>query len=113
MIETQGTGATLANVTNNGVFQVIANDTLQLQSGTFTNNGTVRVINNGAAVDIDQNVTLAGSGSIDLIGSANILPLGATATLTNKSTISGTGTIGDNGLTLVNSGTIVGNTTPP
>ena len=100
-------------------------DTLNIDAGsTFTVSGT-QIINAGqininsggganALLELANNVTLSGAGTLTLSnsgggGAAIIYQSAADLTLTNQSTIDGAGTIGFNGLSLINQGTIDAN----
>ncbi|HEU0114592.1 MAG TPA: hypothetical protein VFQ80_07945, partial [Thermomicrobiales bacterium] len=98
---------------NSGAIVVADNATLVL-GGTFRNLGSITL--NGSAnptrLEVDTSLILSGGGKVILSNSLHnaIVTDGSAATLTNvANTISGAGTIGDANLTLINSGTIVGN----
>jgi fibronectin-binding autotransporter adhesin len=80
--------------------------------GNITNNGTITVgTSTGAQLDLSGNVTLSGTGTLTLSNNSNNYIYGSTGLdqLTNQQTIQGAGQIGDNQMTLVNSGTINAN----
>ena len=88
--------------------------------GTVNNNGNIQITGGGGAnsfLGLNGDTTLQGSGTVSLAysgsgaGQAIIQQQAGGVTLTNKSTIQGTGTIGNGGLTVVNSlgGTIDAN----
>ena len=107
---------------------------LQLASGNTLTTGTnidlfvngTQIINNGqfvlngggganALLQLENNVTLSGTGTLTLVtasggGTAYIDQGTGGLTLTNQSTIQGAGVIGNNGLSLINSGTVDANT---
>ncbi len=113
---TSGQVATIANVANNGDFNVVDNSTLVL-SGTVTNNGTLDLnsAGNTTTVQVAGNVTLAGTGATTLGNSLQnrIVATGAgDHQLTNGAghTIQGSGSIGGgSAMTIVNQGTITAN----
>src|ERR1700722_19622929 len=74
-------------------------------AGTITLSGTS---NEGAHLMVNANTVLSGAGNITLSNSTGNIIEGS-GTLTNQQTIQGTGVIGDNSMTLVNSGTIDAN----
>ncbi len=94
--------------------QVTDNTSLELV-GTIENSGTIALNSSGDVTElkISGNVVLDGGGQVTLSDSADnsIVSDGSAATLTNFDTIAGAGTIGDDDLTLVNSGTIDANGT--
>ncbi len=102
-------GNTLATGTNANLFIY---GTQFINDGAFLLNG-----GNGAnsILQLENNVTLSGTGTLTLItagggGAAYIDQGSGGLTLTNQSTIQGAGVIGNNGLSLINSGTVDANT---
>ncbi len=97
---TLSTGSTL-NVQNNTTATLV---------GTIVNNGTLAMNSGGSttSVELSGNVTLNGTGTLSMSNNANNVIFGAVATdtLTNNQTIQGSGNIGNNQMTLVNTGTI-------
>jgi hypothetical protein len=107
--------ATLSGLTNASTVQV-NNDTVLYLVGTIVNNGQIQEnsINNNTDIILSTgNVTLSGSGTLVMSNNTNNFIYGASGNyvLTNASTIEGSGNIGDNQMTLVNSGTINANDT--
>jgi len=107
---TLGTGSTLT----------AGLDTVTDLIGTVINNGNIQITGGGGAnsfLGLNGDTTLQGSGTVSLAysgsgaGQAIIQQEVGGLTLTNKSTIQGTGTIGNGGLTVINSpgGTIDAN----
>ncbi len=103
-----GSGNTLTSASNVelNVFgtQIINNGQFVLNGGGGTN----------VILQMENNVTLSGSGTLTLNtagggGSTYIDEGGGNFTLTNQSTIQGAGVIGNNGLSLTNSGTVDAN----
>ncbi len=94
------------------------NMNLNVYGTQIINNGQFILNGGGGANDIlllQDNVTLSGSGALTLNtasggGAAYIEQSGGSYTLTNQSTIQGTGVVGNNGLSLINSGTVDANT---
>jgi fibronectin-binding autotransporter adhesin len=112
-----GTGgfATLSGLTSASTVDV-NNNTEMFLVGTIVNNGTINENSGGNNTEIilsTGNVTLSGSGALVMSNNGNNLIYGNSGSyvLTNASTIEGAGNIGDNQLTLVNSGTINANDT--
>lgn len=133
-------GGTIGTV-NNGVLGVAPGNSIVLDGNTFgplTNSGTYtgsnnsttilagRIVNNGAILvaaagnntflQVNGAATLQGAGTVTLLSggdaTAFINQTAANSTLTNAgNTIQGTGQIGNNGLALVNQGTIVADVT--
>jgi hypothetical protein len=105
-------GGTITNPSN-GVVMIDNNSTLNLQSGTYSTLGTVKLNSGGNDVILEANganVTLTGGSVVMTNYKSNLIFGGATGdVLTNQETISGSGNIGDNQMTLVNSGTINAN----
>jgi fibronectin-binding autotransporter adhesin len=113
--------------------QTLSTLDLQIGSGNTLTSGTnvelnvfgTQIINNGqfvlnggnganAVLQLENNVTLSGTGALTLTvaggGGSAYIELGVSGvTLTNQSTIQGTGVIGNNGLSLINSGTVDAN----
>ena len=103
-----GSGNTLTSGSNMelNVFgtQIINNGQFLLNGGGGTN----------AVLQLESNVTLSGSGTLTLNtasgGGLAYIELGVGGVvLTNQSTIQGAGVIGNNGLSLINSGTVDAN----
>ena len=103
-----GSGNTLTSGLNMelNVFgtQIINNGQFLLNGGGGTN----------SVLQLENNVTLSGTGALTLTvaggGGSSYIELGVSGvTLTNQSTIQGTGVIGNNGLSLINSGTVDAN----
>ncbi|MDR3414342.1 MAG: hypothetical protein P4L87_25840, partial [Formivibrio sp.] len=100
-------------------------DTLNFDPGTILSVYGTQIINAGqininsggganAALELENNVTLSGNGTLTLAntgggGTAFIYQAVGGLTLTNQSTIQGAGTIGFNGLSLINQGTVDAN----
>jgi hypothetical protein len=100
-------------------------DTLNFEAGTqlevfgtqIINAGQININSGGGAnalLELANNVTLSGAGTLTLAntgggGTAIIYQASAGLTLTNQSTIAGAGTIGFNGLSLINQGTVDAN----
>jgi hypothetical protein len=112
------TPVTISNLT------VASSNTLDIENGealtiagtSLSNGGTVSLgstVNNTLLVIGGSNVTLSGGGTVTLTNSGTNYIYGATYTdtLTNEETISGGGHIGNDSLTLVNSGIIDSNGT--
>jgi hypothetical protein len=107
--------STLGGIINNsagGTFKIDNNATLDLEGGAYSQLGNVQLNSSGnlSELVLEGNVTLSG-GSVTLSNNANNYIFGQVSgtTLTNQETISGAGHIGNNLLTLVNSGTIDSN----
>jgi fibronectin-binding autotransporter adhesin len=114
-IETTGYTNYLSGTINNsagGLINVENNTALSLNGGTYSQLGAVQLnsIGNGTSLIIQGDTTLTG-GSITLSNNTQNYIYGqvGTDTLTNEETISGSGNIGNNSMTLVNSGTINAN----
>jgi len=92
-----------------------ANNTSLTVNGTsITNNGAISLNSGGNLTELivgGSKVTLSGTGTLTMgNNSANLITGSAgTNTLTNQETIQGAGNIGNNQMTLVNSGTINAN----
>ncbi|HEY4930282.1 MAG TPA: hypothetical protein VII23_01820 [Terriglobales bacterium] len=104
-----GSGNTLTSATNVelNVFgtQIINNGQFLLNGGSGTN----------VILQLENNVTLSGTGALTMTvaggGGSTYIELGVSGvTLTNQSTIQGAGVIGNNGLSLNNSGIVDANT---
>jgi len=104
-------GGTINNSAG-GLLEVSNNAFLQLEAGTYAQLGTVQLNSSGnfSELVLEGNVTLSG-GTLTMSNNVNNFIFGAvgTDTLTNQETISGAGDIGNNTMTLVNSGTINAN----
>jgi fibronectin-binding autotransporter adhesin len=104
-------GGTINNSAG-GLFEVSNGAILDLESGTYSQLGTVQLNSTGSFSELvlEGNVTLSG-GSVTLSNNSTNYIFGAVATdtLTNQETISGAGQIGNGTMTLVNSGTINAN----
>ena len=101
-------GGTVTNPAG-GLIKIDNNTHLALQSGTYTNAGTISMNSTGNATELivsAPNVTLAGAGTLTMSNNAQNLIFGAATadTLTNPGTIQGSGSVGDGQMTLVNSG---------
>jgi hypothetical protein len=104
-------GGTITNPAG-GVLKIDNNAGLNLEGGSYSKLGAVQLNSSGSLSEliIDSNVTLSG-GSVTMSNSANNFIFGSVSSdaLTNQETISGAGHIGNNQMTLVNSGTINAN----
>ena len=104
----------LANLTNNGTFNIQNNGQTQL-TGTLTNNGSFNLQGSGnnTYLEINGAVTLKGTGVIDLGGTCNtcdfIYGQGSTPTLTSFNTIEGAGNLGSGNMGFTNDGTLNAN----
>jgi hypothetical protein len=113
---TNALGGTVTNAAS-GVIKIDDHAYLTLQSGTYTNAGTISMNSAGSTDAVTElvisapNVTLSGGGTLTMSNDAENFILGAAMadTLTNQETIQGSGNIGDGVMTLVNSGTINAN----
>ena len=112
-------GATLGKLTNSGTFTIADNSTAVLL-GTINNTGTILINAVGDATFLRMNgpVTLTGTGTVTLVsGTAQAIinaDCSCGAVLTNAGNlIQGTGQIGNNGLPVVNMGTILANASSP
>jgi hypothetical protein len=93
----------------------LATDTLNIGNGldltvsgaTISNAGKINMNSTGGTTElvIAGSTTLSGSGTLNMSKNADNMILGG-GTFTNQETIQGAGVIGNNNLTLVNSGTI-------
>jgi hypothetical protein len=93
----------------------LATDTLNIGNGldltvsgaTISNAGKINMNSSGGATElvITGSTTLSGGGTLTMSNNAKNIILGG-GTFTNQETIQGAGVIGNNNLTLVNSGTI-------
>lgn len=80
---------------------------LTVSGGTISNAGKINMNSTGGTTElvITGSTTLSGTGTLNMSKNADNMILGG-GTFTNQETIQGTGVIGNNNLTLVNSGTI-------
>jgi fibronectin-binding autotransporter adhesin len=105
-------GATLSGLTNASNV-IVNNNTTMLLTGTIVNNGQIQEnsTNNTTEILLTGNVTLGGTGTLVMTNnSANyIFGQSGSDVLTNANTIEGAGHIGDDQMSLVNSGTILAN----
>jgi hypothetical protein len=102
-----GSNATLDDVTINGNFERSDNGALNIVS-SLTNVGTMTITGSGNATRLRSsgNATIGGGGSIVLAGSS--AGIDGSGTLTNvNNTFSGNGSIGSNGISFINQGTVV------
>lgn len=104
-------GGTVNNPTG-GLLKIDNGAVLNLQNGTYPTLGAIQLNSSGNTTELVVNggVTLSG-GTVTLTNNAANYIFGAASgdTLTNQETIQGSGHIGDNQMTLVNSGTINAN----
>ena len=115
------TNNTLGGTLNNpagGLIKIDNGAVINLQNGSYANGGSITLNstgNNTELVVAGASVTLTGVGNVTMSNSANNFILGAVNTyiLTNKVTIQGSGNIGNNGMGLVNGGTIIANQSTP
>jgi hypothetical protein len=114
-IEIFGSTNTLGGTINNsagGTFKIDNGAILDLETGTYSQLGTVQLNSSGSFTELvlQGNVTLSG-GTVTMSNNANNYIFGAATadTLTNQETIQGAGHIGNGTMTLVNSGTINAN----
>jgi len=105
-------GTTHGVLTNSGTY-LAANNSSTILLGTISNPGLIQVnaAANNTFLSVSGNVSLTGAGTVTLSttggGTAIINESGSGAVLTNvNNTIQGTGQIGNNGLALLNQGTI-------
>jgi hypothetical protein len=110
-------GGTVSNPVG-GVVKIDNNAALNLGNGTYTNAGSIQVNSTGNNTELvvdAGNVTLAGGGTVTLSNNTNnfILAQLPADILTNQGTIQGAGNIGNGGMGLVNSGTILANQSTP
>ena len=116
VIETlSGQSATLNGVTNSGSFEAMDKSTTTL-IGTINNTGTISLNSTGDQTILligASSVTLSGKGKVTLSNNLNNIITGTSASdvLTNASTIEGAGNIGNGNMGLVNTGTILADTT--
>jgi hypothetical protein len=108
-------GTTNKALNNAGTFTA-ANNSSTILVGTINNTGLIQVLAtaNNTFITVSGKVSLTGAGTVTLSfpggGSPIINETGNSAVLTNvDNTIQGAGQIGNNGLTLVNQGTINAN----
>ena len=113
-ISTVGGTSVLGGTINNsagGLIEVGNNTTLDLENGTYSQLGAVQLNSSGNFTElvIEGNATV--NGTITMSANANNYILGAISgdVLTNQGTIQGAGNIGNGGMGLVNSGTIIAN----
>ncbi len=116
VLETTGSNILSGVTIAAGTTYPVADNTTTVLNGPITNHGTIQ-ITGGAGADavlqLGSNVTLSGPVNMSTAtggGNAIIQRSGGGETLTNAGTIQGAGLIGNNGLTMVNSGTIDANT---
>jgi hypothetical protein len=104
--------ATLSGLTNASTV-IVNNNTTMLLTGTIVNNGQIQEnsSNNTTEIQLTGNVTLNGTGTLVMSNNPNnyIFGLSGNDVLTNASTIEGSGHLGDDQMSLVNSGTILAN----
>jgi hypothetical protein len=106
---TATTGDTTDNLDINlssDILNIGNNTQLTIQSGgNILNNGAINLnsFGNNTELIIDGATTLSGTGTVTMSNSTDNFILGG-GTFTNKQSIQGGGNIGDNNLTLVNSG---------
>ncbi len=110
-IEVVSNTNTLGGTINNsagGTLKIDNGATLNLETGTYSQLGTVQMNSSSNFTDLvlQGNVTLSG-GTVTLSNNVNNFIFGAATadTLTNQETIQGAGHIGNGVMTLVNSGT--------
>ena len=115
---TTATVALNINATVDGLTLSHSGDTLNFNNnnsltvdGNITNNGSITLNSAGNYTSLtvgSAGLTLSGTGSLTMGNNGNNFITGAAGTdkFTNQQTISGAGDIGNNSLTLVNSGTI-------
>jgi uncharacterized repeat protein (TIGR01451 family) len=111
-------GSTGSGPVNNTGTYAGANNSATILNGTINNTGAIQIAATGNITELQilggQNVTLTGSGAVTMSTSGNGTPIinqtsGGT-TLTNAgNTIQGQGVIGNNGLSVINQGTITAN----
>ncbi len=109
-------GGTIVNPAG-GQLKIDDGAILNLENGTYPTLGSVALNSSGSLTELLVNgasVTLSG-GSVTLTNNANNYILGAAAAdiLTNQETIQGAGHIGNGGMGLVNTGTILANQSVP
>src|SRR6266851_3190111 len=116
-IEVVSNTNTLGGTINNsagGTFKIDNGATLNLETGTYSQLGTVQMNSSGNFTDLvlQGNVTLSG-GTVRMSNNATNFIFGhfGTDTLTNQETIQGAGHIGNGVMTLVNSSTGIINAT--
>jgi hypothetical protein len=104
--------ATLSGLTNSSTVVINNNTTMNL-TGTIVNNGQIQEnsSNNNTEIQLTGNVTLKGTGTLVMSNNNNNYIFGQSGSdiLTNASTIEGAGHIGNDQMSLVNSGTILAN----
>jgi hypothetical protein len=110
-------GMAHGTLTNSGTYTG-ANNSTTILFGTIANTGTIQVAAtvNTTVLSISGSVNLTGAGTVTLSSASGGTPVineaAASSTLTNVgNTIQGVGQIGNNGLAVVNQGTISANTT--
>ncbi len=108
---TNALGGTINNSAG-GILKIDNNTILDLESGTYSQLGTVQLNSSGNFTElvIEGNVTLGG-GTLTMSANANNFIFGQVGSdvLTNEETIQGAGNIGNGSMGLVNSGTIIAN----
>jgi hypothetical protein len=114
-IEVMSSTNTLGGTINNsagGTFKIDNGAILNLETGTYSQLGTVQLNSAGSFTELELqgNVTLSG-GTVTMSNNTEnfILAAATTDILTNQETIQGAGNIGNGGMGLVNSGTINAN----
>jgi hypothetical protein len=112
-------GSTLGKLTNSGTFTIADNSSAFLL-GTINNTGTILINAVGDATFLRVNgpMSLTGGGTVTLVTGTSQAIINAAcscgAQLTNvNNTIQGTGQIGNNGLPIINQGTINANAATP
>ena len=108
-------GTTNNALNNEGTF-VAANNSSTILTGTINNPGAINLVAaaNNTFITVSGSVKLTGAGTLTMSSSAGGIPVinqtGSNGSLTNvDNTIAGVGQIGNNGMALVNQGTINAN----
>src|SRR5579863_10021054 len=116
-IEIASGTSTMGGTINNsagGTFKIDNGAFLNLDGGTYSQLGTMQMNSSGnfTELTLEGNTTLSGE-TLTMSGNANnyIVAANAFDVLTNSGTIQGAGNIGNGGMGLVNSGTIIANAT--